>query len=251
MSVAGCSNTAFASITVGNAPVISVNSPTICAGSTTTLIASGVNTYTWSTTETTSSIVVSPSATSIYTVSGNLTGCSSAASQTVAVTVNSLPTVSLASISMLCTNSAAVNLVGSPAGGIYAGTGVSGSAFDPSVSGAGTFNVNYYFTDVNNCSNSTVQSATVSLCTAITDVFNESAISIYPNPANDVIHVNIANITSENSVIELYDGVGKLIMSKKVTDSLSSLSIAHLANGIYSVRILVDSHQVIKRIVKD
>ena len=251
MSAAGCSNAAFASITVGSSPAISVNNTAICAGSTATLTASGVNTYTWSTTANTASISVSPTATTIYTVSGNLAGCTSIATQTVAVTVNNLPTVSLASISMLCTNSSPANLVGSPAGGIYTGTGVSGSTFDPAVSGAGTFNVSYYFTDANNCSNSAVQSATVSLCTAITEIFNESAISIYPNPASNVIYINMVNITSENTVIELYDGIGKLVMSEKVTDPISSLSIAHLSNGIYSIRVLVDSHQVVKRIVKN
>ena len=38
---------------------------------------------------------------------------------------------------------------GSPAGGTYSGTGVSGGAFDPSVSGTGTFNITYTYTDNN------------------------------------------------------------------------------------------------------
>ncbi len=250
-SAAGCSNTALASITVGSAPIISVNSSTICAGSTATLAASGLTTYTWSTSSNAPSITVSPAANTTYTISGNLTGCTSVASKTVSVKVNSLPTVSLGSISILCLNSSAVSLVGSPSGGTYSGTGVSAAMFDPAVSGAGTFNVTYNYTDINNCSNSAVQSATVSLCTAITEAFSGSEISIYPNPANDILHVNLSNGFSENTVIELYDAIGKLVMSEKAIDSMSTLSISHLAKGIYSIRVLVDSHQVVKRIIKD
>jgi hypothetical protein len=65
-----------------------VNSSTICAGSSTTLTANGVTTYTWSTGSNASSISVSPASTTIYTVSGNLTGCATQASQTTTVNVN-------------------------------------------------------------------------------------------------------------------------------------------------------------------
>jgi hypothetical protein len=151
----------------------------------------------------------------------------------------------------MCLNSSPANLIGSPVGGVYSGTGVTGSTFDPAVSGAGTFNVMYNYTDVNNCSNSASQSASVSLCTGVDQANNMSSISIYPNPANDVIYVNLGNVLSENSVIELYDAIGKLVMSQKVVDSISTLSITNFAKGIYSVRILVDSHQMVKRIIKE
>jgi PKD repeat protein len=87
-SAAGCIKTATATISVGSAPSISVNSSTICAGSSTTLTANGVTTYTWSTGSNASSISVSPASTTIYTVSGNLTGCATQASQTTTVNVN-------------------------------------------------------------------------------------------------------------------------------------------------------------------
>ena len=250
-SVAGCVNSAVATIVVGSAPVISVNSSTICAGATATLTASGVSSYTWNTGANTSAITGSPSGTTVYTVTGNLTGCATGASQTATITVNTLPAVSLAPISPLCTNSSAVMLMGSPSNGTYTGTGVSGSMFNPSVSGAGTFTVMYYYTDVNNCSSSASQPASVSLCTGLADAFNASAISIYPNPAKDVVYVNLNTLSLDNTTIELYDAIGKLVISQKVADVISIIPLTDLAKGMYSIRIIADTHQVVKRIIKE
>lgn len=45
--VAGCSNTAIASVSVNSNPTLSVNNLTICSGQIATLTASGANNYTW------------------------------------------------------------------------------------------------------------------------------------------------------------------------------------------------------------
>ncbi len=250
-SSAGCINSATGYIVVGTAPVITVNSSTICAGSTATLNASGVNSYTWSSGANTSSITDNPTVTTVYTVSGNLSGCATGASETATITVNTLPVVSLAPISQLCINSSPVALIGSPTNGTYTGTGVSGSTFDPSISGAGTFNIMYYYTDANNCSNFASQPASVGLCTGVSEAFNAAAISIFPNPAKDAINVNLNSLSFDNTTIELYDAIGKLVLSQKVVDTISTLLISDLSKGMYSIRIVMDSNQVVKRIIKE
>ena len=59
------------------APSLSVSgSNTICAGSTTTLTASGASTFTWSTGSNSTSIAVTPSATTTYTLAGSTGTCS-------------------------------------------------------------------------------------------------------------------------------------------------------------------------------
>jgi uncharacterized repeat protein (TIGR03803 family) len=68
-------------------PTISVNSATICAGSTATLTASGAATYVWNTGATNASITATPSVTTTYTVTGtNQPNCMS--TDTVHVFVN-------------------------------------------------------------------------------------------------------------------------------------------------------------------
>jgi gliding motility-associated-like protein len=71
-----------------------------------------------------------------------------------------------ATLPELCVSDAAVILTGgTPAGGVYSGTGVSLSGsdyiFDPSVSGTGTFTLTYTYTDANSCTNSADNDITV------------------------------------------------------------------------------------------
>ncbi|MBM3410246.1 MAG: hypothetical protein FJY18_01260, partial [Bacteroidetes bacterium] len=60
-------------------------------------------------------------------------------------------TVSIASVSSLCANSAPVVLQGSPAGGTFSGSGVLGGVFNPSLVGPGTYLVSYTATDASSC----------------------------------------------------------------------------------------------------
>jgi hypothetical protein len=64
---------------------VASSSSMVCSSESVTLSASGANTYSWSTGQTTSSIVVTPTVTTTYTVNGSSVGCtaSSVISQTV------------------------------------------------------------------------------------------------------------------------------------------------------------------------
>jgi hypothetical protein len=74
----GCSSTAVKSVTVNALPALgaTTNKATLCAGQTAMLTASGALSYTWSTTQQTAVITVSPTITTTYTLSGtNANGC--------------------------------------------------------------------------------------------------------------------------------------------------------------------------------
>ncbi|MBK6836692.1 MAG: gliding motility-associated C-terminal domain-containing protein [Bacteroidetes bacterium] len=76
---------------IGGIPTIVVNSPTICIGDSVTLDASGANAYTWTNssslnTNNGSSVIASPTTTTIYNVIGTSSvGCSSSTTSTVTV----------------------------------------------------------------------------------------------------------------------------------------------------------------------
>jgi gliding motility-associated-like protein len=76
----------------------------------------------------------------------------------VIVTVNPLPTVNAGSYPVTCSDAADLSLSGTPAGGTFFGTGVSGNLFDPSV---GTQTINYNYSDGNGCSNSATSTITI------------------------------------------------------------------------------------------
>ncbi|MDP4722759.1 MAG: gliding motility-associated C-terminal domain-containing protein [Crocinitomicaceae bacterium] len=118
----GCTNQDQVTVTIGTPPGVSVNSPSICAGQTTTLTASPATpggTYLWSPGgQTTSSIDVSPTTNSTYSVVYTLNGCASLSTSST-VTVSPSPTVSIAPVTF-CPG-AAVTLTANPSttGGTY------------------------------------------------------------------------------------------------------------------------------------
>jgi uncharacterized repeat protein (TIGR01451 family) len=101
---APCPNSGSGTVTVNPVASVTVNSETICAGASATLIATSAATspsYLWSPGgETTSSITVNPAATTAYsvTVTDGSTGCTNSASGT--ITVNPLPTLAVNSASI-------------------------------------------------------------------------------------------------------------------------------------------------------
>ncbi|HXU25828.1 MAG TPA: hypothetical protein VN698_01245, partial [Bacteroidia bacterium] len=116
-------------------PTISVaGSQTICAGDTTTLTASGANTYNWSTGAVTAAIQVNPTTTTTYSVVGS-NGGSCTANGSVTVTVTPGPNIGVGGIQTICsgqtttlTASGADNYTWTP-GGVVSNT----IAVNPSV----------------------------------------------------------------------------------------------------------------------
>ncbi len=99
-----CSSTTI-TYTVNSIPSLTVtaSSTSLCVGSSSSLTVTGANSYTWNPGNSTgSTIIVTPSVTTIYTVTGaNAAGITN--TQTVSVTVNSLPTLTAtASSSAIC-----------------------------------------------------------------------------------------------------------------------------------------------------
>ena len=90
----------------------------------------------------------------------NSNGCTNSITNT--ITVNPLPVVTLGPITAVCLNASAFALsTGTPAGGTYSGTGVSGGNFNPSLSGVGSFTITYTYTNANGCTSSASAPITV------------------------------------------------------------------------------------------
>lgn len=75
----GCSDTAIAHVNVNPVPVITVNNAAVCARQEVMLTAAGGTSYVWSTGGTSATIVVTPSISTSYTVTGTVAGCSNTA----------------------------------------------------------------------------------------------------------------------------------------------------------------------------
>lgn len=231
---------------------LTASNPSVCTGGTSTLTASGNGgtgtlTYTWSTGSSSNTISVSPASTSVYSLNAtDANNCTKSA--TVNVTVNALPSVSLtAAAASVCVNSGSIALTGSPAGGSYSGTNVSGTAFTPVASG--TFTPAYSFTNsTTGCSNTTTTSIVVSLCTGIEAVDGvEPAISMYPNPGNGSVTIGLpgpAQIIITNMM------GGNVLITEKSEAGKHSLDLSGEANGVYFVQVRMHGTQSVMKLVK-
>ena len=63
--------------------------------------------------------------------------------------------------------------------------------------------------------------------------------SVYPNPSNDIIMVQVNDLTNQSYTVELFDALGKLIQSKQIIQgsTIAYLQVDTLYKGIYQVKI--------------
>ncbi len=142
-----CSATDSVVVTVKSNPSVAVNSPTICSGTSTTLSATGANTYAWFpatalSATTGDSVEANPSATTIYTVIGTSDNCPDTAKAVVTVEIPPPLIILPQPPPVICFNfqsdtlrvaSHGSDFIWSPSEGLSATTGVSVIA-SPSVS---------------------------------------------------------------------------------------------------------------------
>lgn len=242
-------NTSSQTATVIATPIVAVNSSTICSGNSTVLTASGAITYSWNTSASSNSISVSPGSNATYTVIGTSNGCTD--TKVANVVVNNLPIVSLAlSSTLVCTSDVTVNLVGTPTGGSFSGIGVTGNSFDPSASGAGNFAIVYSYTDGNSCSNTDGKTIGVNVCTGISELSNGVFIT-YPNPTNGIFYIDYDTVISSAIEIEVFDAIGKLVLTQTATTNHSYISLEHFSKGIYHVRLKNNHSYSIIRVIRE
>jgi hypothetical protein len=77
--------------------------------------------------------------------------------------------------------------------------------------------------------------------TGISREFDEYQISIYPNPAQDLLHIET---TLPNSTLVMYDITGKEMLQASITEQTQQLDISILPKGLYLCRIFQDNNNI-------
>ncbi|MBN4049787.1 hypothetical protein JYT36_01010, partial [Bacteroidales bacterium AH-315-N07] len=159
--VNGCKDTASATVTVNSQPTAATSGTTvICIGSSATLNASGGISYNWSSGNTTSSIIESPSTTTSYTVTvtdGN--GCKDTSS--IAVAVNGQPAAGISGSMTIC-NGTSTDLTGAGGTSYLWDNGLTTTTITVSPTTDATYTITV--TDLNGCKDTTSTMVTVENC---------------------------------------------------------------------------------------
>lgn len=229
-------------------PTINIADANICAGSTATLTASGATTYSWNTGATGASIVVTPTATTNYTVIGANGSCTG--SQVVNVTVNPQPTVTATTSSSLICAGQSVTLTANGASSYTYNPGnITGNpiALSPSV----TTTYYIYGVDGNGCANSTFLVQYVSNCTGVNELNSSALFTVYPNPTEGEFTFKM-NTKSENVQVELYNMLGQLMVKQNISDAKFRFNIKEQPNGIYYLKVISSGKIVFtSKLIKD
>lgn len=140
----------------------------------------------------------------------NAFGCSDTVIR--GITVLAQPVVALSSWSPICIGSQPVALTGgTPFGGSYTGSGVSGTDFDPAKAGVGVHRITYTYTDRNGCTDSVKQNLKVnglpqvSFTAVDSTCSNDLPVILTGKPIGGVFNGNGVKATSFDPVLA---GVG-------------------------------------------
>jgi hypothetical protein len=80
------------------------------------------------------------------------------------------------------------------------------------------------------------------------DVLSDLPLKIHPNPANN--YVVLEHIKGD-ATVELYDVLGKKVLSQKTTGSTATVDVSDLPKGIYVFKVLVDNGLQTGKFVKE
>lgn len=83
------------------------------------------------------------------------------------------------------------------------------------------------------------------LATGINSVTKNNSVKIYPNPANDVVH--IVRTTKNIAILTMINALGQIVLSKELTKESESISISELPSGIYFLNIDGSVKKIIKQ----
>ena len=77
----------------------------------------------------------------------------------------------------------------------------------------------------------------------------ENGIKVYPNPAKDILHIELVDFNNEPYTIEISNELGQVILSQTVSSNLSTFNVQHLPNGMYFLTLKMKDKKVVKKII--
>lgn len=264
------------SFRIGKIDVVPINlintslPETICMGNSTTITASGASNYSWSPSTglnaiTGATVVATPSVTTTYSVT-DVGSCPNNI-QEITITVNSLPASNITPSKIQQAASSYPTIVFTGSNGLPPYTfhytvndgpvqSISTQSDKDTVSLLVPFNTPttlIYKTisveDANGCSQNQTDSIVfkVNPPLAIEDLSKQQMITVFPNPVQSLLNVNVYSPAS----VAIKDITGREVYAGNINAGTSVVNVSHLSSGIYFVVIKnntgVTTHKIIKQ----
>lgn len=208
---------------------------TTCAGTSATLFASGANSYSWSTGSSSTSIIVSPSVTTVYTLTGTSGACS--VTKNVTVTIGN-------SLSVNCSQVCLGSSLLLSAYGASSYTWLPINDFNASVIVTPTAATVYTLIGTSGTCKGT-RTIQVTYCAGVEDEqlsINENVLA-YPNPFTDEL-----NISGAEGHLRITNLFGQ-ILHEETIDGNSKINVSEYSAGIYFV-IVTHEGKMQRRVIR-
>ncbi len=235
-----------------------VSSPTlICQGGSSTLTASGATTYAWSPSTglscpTCAVTQASPTSSQIYTVTGTNPHCPSE-SVPVIVNVSTISANAGPDHTVCCWTKDTIPLVvtGNPISYVWSpstnficshsGAHPPANCPNPIVSACETTTYSVTVTDPNGCTATDQVTITPVACrmAGSEQTMTDNTLSIYPNPATQLVTINTGNVLADN--ISIMDALGRECYSVKPVSTLTEVDLSTLPAGIYLIKVMTNN----------
>lgn len=231
-------------ITVNPIPKLLVFGNTVtCSGQSLSLVANGASNYTWSGGPTSPTLVVTPTVSGTFTVTGNnIPNCNG--STTVSISVNPLPTITvIATPSAYCWNSSGYSTLSGGGAQSYTWSTVNWSTTTTSntvnVSPTTTL-LSAFFTytvlgvDNNGCYNSATVTINPRNCNGINETSNNSiSIDLYPNPNCGLFKISVPE-NLNNASLRMINLLGECVWKCELSEPGIHVNV-NLPKGVYFV----------------
>ncbi len=220
---------------------------TICSGSSTSLSATGVGTLGWYDAATAGNYLGGGSPFTTPVLTGNATyfvqdstaGFASARTA-ISVTVTPLPNVATSTVggTITATLAAATSYqwVTCPSYANATGTSTARSYTTAANGSYAVIITNNGCVDTSSC---------VNIAVGIDEALLSDKVSVYPNPSNDIVTLDLA----VEARVEITDALGRIIFSRQLSPGKELVDFSLEEKGIYFVRVSSEDKQTVKRLV--
>ncbi|MCC6372002.1 MAG: T9SS type A sorting domain-containing protein, partial [Bacteroidia bacterium] len=242
----GCMAQSIFTVNVNPLPVLSISgSSVLCYGSTISQTVTGASSYSWNTGSTASVVVLSPTITTPYTVTGiSPNGCSGSVSKNIVVAA--LPIITVSPSSTLICAGETVTLSANGAITYTWNTGATGVSVVVNPTATTTYTL--MGKDNNNCEGTGTYQQIISACTGLNGIAaGNKTFNLFPNPANSEVTIELEN--SEPVTIQFINSIGEIVFLHKNYTSGQKIKLDVFAKGVYFVTVSDNHHQIIKKLI--
>jgi hypothetical protein len=80
---------------------------------------------------------------------------------------------------------------------------------------------------------------------------NSFVFSVYPNPANNLLTVNLENVNNQNLSLTIYNAIGAVVKTMDIQQNQQQIDVSNLSNGLYMIELKSTNGYAVQKLAID